>query len=120
MQTIKDNHVIIHIIPLSSAQETGMIVVASIHEPTYDLLRLFDNLLFLADGRTVYSDKTGSPATASFILFGLLHEISQKDYRIIWHHLVILFRVSFRLAYGLFSRAHGFLTRIHKPHVSST
>jgi hypothetical protein len=120
MQITKDDHVNINIIPLSSARETGMIVIASIHEPTYDLLRLFDNLLFLADGRTAYSDKTGSPAMASCILFGLLYEISQKAYRTIWHHLVTPFRVSFHLAYGLFSRSHGFLTRIHKPHVSPT
>jgi hypothetical protein len=60
-----------------------MIVIASIHEPTYDLLRLFDNLLFLADGRVAYSDRTGSSVFVSCILFGLLHEISQKACRTI-------------------------------------
>jgi hypothetical protein len=59
-----------------------MVVIASIREPTYDLLRLFDNLLFLADGRMVYSDKTGASVMGSCIL-GLLHEMSQKACRTI-------------------------------------
>ena len=93
---------IVLIIPLSSARETGMIVIASIHEPSYDLLQLFDNLLVLADGRMAYSDRTGSSVLASCILFALLMEY-QKTCRITWRHWVILFQVSLQLAHGFFS-----------------
>jgi ABC-type multidrug transport system ATPase subunit len=51
---------IVGLFPEFSARETGMIVIASIHQPNYELLQLFDNLLLLAKGRMVYSDKTGS------------------------------------------------------------
>ena len=44
-----------------------MIVIASIHQPNYELLQLFDNLLLLANGRMVYSDRTGPSILASAI-----------------------------------------------------
>ena len=36
-----------------------MVVIATIHQPNYETLHLFDNLLLLAKGRVIYSDRTG-------------------------------------------------------------
>ncbi|KAI9349859.1 P-loop containing nucleoside triphosphate hydrolase protein [Zopfochytrium polystomum] len=36
------------------AQETSMIVVATIHQPNFETLSLFDELLVLAEGKTMY------------------------------------------------------------------
>ena len=47
-----------------------MVVLASIHQPNYELLQLFDNLLLLAGGRTVFSDKTGPTGFSLRAVFG--------------------------------------------------
>jgi hypothetical protein len=50
------------------AKKTGMIVIASIHQPNFEVFSLFDNLLLLAEGKVMYHGKTGK---RSFILFSL-------------------------------------------------
>lgn len=41
------------------AKETGMVVIASIHQPNFEVFELFDGLLLLAEGKTMYNGRTG-------------------------------------------------------------
>lgn len=49
------------------AAEHGMIVIASIHQPNWETFALFDKLLLLAQGKTMYS----GPIGASLMLYPL-------------------------------------------------
>ena len=41
------------------AEQLGMIVIASIHQPNWESFALFDKLLLLAQGRTAYFGPIG-------------------------------------------------------------
>lgn len=47
-----------HIIVKRIAQQHGMIVIASIHQPNWDTFALFDKLLLLSQGKTMYFGPT--------------------------------------------------------------
>lgn len=55
----------------NTAQEYGMIVIASIHQPSTSTLLLFDNVLLLSEGKTVYFGPPGD-STAFFTAQGYL------------------------------------------------
>ncbi|KAI0315703.1 P-loop containing nucleoside triphosphate hydrolase protein [Amylostereum chailletii] len=57
------------------ARRHGVIVVASIHQPNWETFTLFDKLLLLAHGRTVYYGPIGR--LDAYLAEGLSHSVSQ-------------------------------------------
>ena len=55
-----------------------MIVIACIHHANYEFLQLFDNLLLMAKGQIVYSDKTGWSLVRSVVRHDLLCWSSER------------------------------------------
>ncbi|XAR69006.1 hypothetical protein NMG60_11000438 [Bertholletia excelsa] len=61
---------------LQRIAQSGSIVIMSIHQPSYRILDLFDRLIFLSRGQTVYS---GSPADLPSFFYGFGHPIPETE-----------------------------------------
>ncbi|KAG9039437.1 hypothetical protein FRB95_010726 [Tulasnella sp. JGI-2019a] len=59
------------------AQRHGMIVIASIHQPNWETFSLFDKLLLLGHGKTIYSGPCDQLAT--YLARGLDHPVPQHS-----------------------------------------
>ncbi|XP_050210787.1 ABC transporter G family member 6-like [Mercurialis annua] len=57
---------------LQKIAQTGSIVIMSVHQPSYRILKLFDRLVFLSNGETVYS---GSPMSLHSLFSEIGHPI---------------------------------------------
>lgn len=65
----KFNHILGNIVR-NFATRHNVIVIASIHQPNWETFALFDKLLLLAQGRTMYYGPIGKPA--DFIIYARL------------------------------------------------
>ncbi|GLT89664.1 hypothetical protein SLE2022_076410 [Rubroshorea leprosula] len=63
---------------LQRIAQSGSIVIMSIHQPSYRILSLLDNLIFLSHGQTVYS---GSPANLPLFFAEFGHPIPENENR---------------------------------------
>ncbi|KAM7526280.1 hypothetical protein LguiA_016182 [Lonicera macranthoides] len=61
---------------LQRIAQSGSIVIMSIHQPSYRILGLLDNLIFLSRGQTVYS---GSPASLPLFFAEFGHPIPENE-----------------------------------------
>ncbi|KAF8397578.1 hypothetical protein HHK36_016498 [Tetracentron sinense] len=63
---------------LQRIAQSGSIVIMSVHQPSYRILSLFDRLIFLSRGQTVYS---GSPANIPHFFAEVGHPIPETENR---------------------------------------
>jgi ABC-type multidrug transport system ATPase subunit len=49
------------------ARQDGTIVICTIHQPNYETFKLFDKVLILADGKSIYSGNVGELGFSSAI-----------------------------------------------------
>ncbi|GFQ06838.1 ABC transporter g family member 1 [Phtheirospermum japonicum] len=63
---------------LQRIAQTGSLVIMSIHQPSYRILRLLDRMIFLSRGRTVYS---GPPSNLPQFFADFGHPIPDNDNR---------------------------------------
>ncbi|KAI3964075.1 hypothetical protein MKW92_035873 [Papaver armeniacum] len=61
---------------LQQIARSGSIVVMSVHQPSYRILSLFDHLIFLSRGQTVYN---GSPKNLSLFFSEFGHPIPENE-----------------------------------------
>ncbi|KAK2647650.1 hypothetical protein Ddye_015139 [Dipteronia dyeriana] len=61
---------------LQRIAKSGSVVIMSIHQPSYRIARLLDNMIFLSKGRTVYNDK---PTSLLKFFEGFGYQIPEKE-----------------------------------------
>ncbi|MCL7028620.1 hypothetical protein MKW94_009531 [Papaver nudicaule] len=61
---------------LQQIARSGSIVIMSVHQPSYRILNLFDHLIFLSRGQTVYN---GSPKNLSMFFSEFGHPIPENE-----------------------------------------
>ncbi|KAL6530166.1 ABC transporter G member 6 [Orobanche hederae] len=63
---------------LQRIAQSGSIVIMSVHQPSYRILGLLNQMIFLSRGRTVY---TGPPSNLNFFFSGFGHPIPDDENR---------------------------------------